>query len=137
MASQVRTSNVVFTEPVSIASTVMQLNDEDDLASGLVWPANVRKPSTATCVKDYLGWLSSADNPSPAGKSAVFTSFLNSRVQVELGVICRRFRQHVLEAVTFEKHGTAGVRIVRLLLETGKMDEKQVRRSISHGTASG
>ncbi|KAF8721906.1 hypothetical protein AX14_010116 [Amanita brunnescens Koide BX004] len=120
----------IRTEPVSIASIVMQLNDEDDLASGLVLPANVRKPSTATCVKDYLGWLSSADNPSPAGKAVVFTSFLNSRVQVEFGVICRRFRQHVLEAVALEKHGTAGVRIVRLLLETGKMDEKQISKIV-------
>ncbi len=115
----------------------MQLNDEDDLASGLVLSTNARKPSAATCIKDYLDWLSSADNPSPAGKAAAFTSFLNSRVQVEFGVICKRFRQRVLEAVTLEKHGTPGVRIVRLLLETGKMDEKQVCRVISRYKASG
>ncbi|KAF8350880.1 RNA polymerase III subunit RPC82-domain-containing protein [Amanita rubescens] len=119
----------VRTEPVSIASIVMQLNDEDDLASGLVLSGN-KKPSAAACVKDYLDWLSSADNPSPAGKAAAFTSFLNSRVQVEFSVICKRFRQRVLEAVTLEKHGTPGVRIVRLLLETGKMDEKQISKIV-------
>jgi DNA-directed RNA polymerase III subunit RPC3 len=32
----------------------------------------------------------------------------------------------VLEAVTRERHGDDGVRILRLLLNTGKMDEKQV-----------
>ena len=33
----------------------------------------------------------------------------------------------MLEAVTRERHGDDGVRILRLLLDTGKMDEKQVR----------
>lgn len=36
-------------------------------------------------------------------------------------------KRRVLEHVTREKHGEDGVRIVRLLLKTGKMDEKQVR----------
>ncbi|KAF8630401.1 hypothetical protein AX15_002954 [Amanita polypyramis BW_CC] len=120
----------VRTEPVSISNIVMRLNDEDDLASGLVLSANGRKPSATACVKDYLGLLSSSDNPSAAGRAAAFTSFLDSRVQVEFEVICRRLRRRVLEAVTFEKHGSAGVRIVRLLLETGKMDEKQISKIV-------
>jgi DNA-directed RNA polymerase III subunit RPC3 len=33
---------------------------------------------------------------------------------------------HVLEAVARERHGDDGVRIVRLLLDIRKMDEKQV-----------
>jgi DNA-directed RNA polymerase III subunit RPC3 len=104
----------------------MQLSGEEDLALGLVLPANARKPSAATCVKDYLGLLSFADNPTPAGKISAFTSFLNSKITVEIETVCRRLRQRFLEAVTLEKHGTAGVRIMRLLLEMGKMDEKQV-----------
>ncbi|KAK2467069.1 hypothetical protein APHAL10511_001327 [Amanita phalloides] len=128
-ANQKRLADI-RTEPVSIANIVMQLSNEDDLVSGLVLPTNARKPSVTTCVKDYLGLLSSADNPSPAGKATGFTSFLNSRVQVEFEVICRRLRQHALEAITFEKHGTAGVRIMRLLLEMGKMDEKQISKIV-------
>ncbi|KIL69573.1 hypothetical protein M378DRAFT_184003 [Amanita muscaria Koide BX008] len=120
----------VRTEPISIANIVMELSDDDGLESGLILPVDVRKPSATTCVKDYLGLLSSADNPTLAGKRAAFTSFLNSKVQVEFELIHRRLRQRVLEAITLEKHGTAGVRIVRLLLETGKMDEKQISKVV-------
>ncbi|PFH49102.1 hypothetical protein AMATHDRAFT_148437 [Amanita thiersii Skay4041] len=117
------------TGPISIANILMQFTDEDDLSSGLVYSSS-KKTSLPNCVKDYLGLLSSADNPSPAGKAAAFTSFLNSKVQVEFEVIGSRLRQRVLEAMTLEKHGTAGVRIVRLLLEMGKMDEKQVAKTV-------
>jgi DNA-directed RNA polymerase III subunit RPC3 len=71
--------------------------------------------------------LSSADNPTPSGRAASFTSFGSSKVQVEFETISRRLRRRVLEAVTRERHGDDGVRILRLLLDTGKMDEKQVR----------
>ncbi|KAF8636536.1 hypothetical protein AX17_003348 [Amanita inopinata Kibby_2008] len=120
----------IKTDPVSIANIVMQLTDEDDLQAGLVLPPNVKRPSTATCVKDYLGLLSSVDNPSPAGRAAVFTSFLNSKVQVEFEIISMRLRRRILEMATMEKHGAVGVRIVRLLLEAGKMDEKQISKTV-------
>ena len=70
--------------------------------------------------------LSSADNPTPVGRAASFMSFGSSKVQVEFDIISRRLRRRVLEAVTRERHGDDGVRILRLLLDTGKMDEKQV-----------
>ena len=54
-------------------------------------------------------------------------SFGSSKVQVEFDIISRRLRRRVLEAVTRERHGDDGVRILRLLLDAGKMDEKQVR----------
>ena len=104
---------------------MMQLADVEDLARGLVYSS--KKVSAGTCVKDFLGMLSSADNPTPAGKSGAFISFGNSKVQVEFETISRRLRRQVLESVTREKHGPEGVRILRLLLGTGKMDEKQVR----------
>lgn len=113
-----------FAEPISVANIATQLSEEDDLSSGLVYSS--KKVSNTTCVKDYLGMLSSADNPTPAGKAASFVSFGSSKVQVEFEIIARRLRRRVLEAVTRERHGTEGVRIVRLLLDTGKMDEKQV-----------
>jgi hypothetical protein len=47
-------------------------------------------------------------------------------VQVEFEIIATRLRRRVLEGVARERHGDDGVRILRLLLDTGKMDEKQV-----------
>lgn len=71
--------------------------------------------------------LSSADNPTPAGRATTFLSLVGSKVQVEFEIICRRLRRRVLEAVTRERHGDGGVRLLRLLLDVGKMDEKQVK----------
>lgn len=105
----------------------MQLSDDDDLSAGLVLPSS-KKPNTITLLKDYLGILAAADNPTPAGRAASFVSVSGSKVQVEFEIVGRRLRRRVLEAVTRERHGDEGVRIVRLLLDTGKMDEKQVRQ---------
>lgn len=102
----------------------MQLSEEDSLARGLV--LDEKRPSNATCIKEYLGMLSCGDNPTPAGKAASFVSFSSSKVQAEFDVVGRRLRRHVLESVTKEKHGNEGTRILRLLMDTGKMDDKQV-----------
>lgn len=115
----------VSQDPTSIANIAMHLSDDDDLSAGLVLPS--RKASNISLFKDYIGMLSSADNPTPAGKAASFVSMVGSKVQVEFEIVCRRLRRRVLEAVTRERHGDDGVRILRLLLDTGKMDEKQVR----------
>lgn len=71
--------------------------------------------------------LASADNPSPNGKAASFVSLSASKVQVELDIIHRRLQLQALEAACRDKHGNEGVRVMRLLLEAGKTDEKQVR----------
>lgn len=114
-------------DPISLANVVMQLSDETRLSEGLALSS--KKASNAACIKDYLGMLSSADNPTPAGRAASFLSFSQSKIQVEFDIIGRRLRRRVVESVTREKHGTEGVRIFRLLLGTGKMDEKQVCNS--------
>ena len=113
-------------DPTSIANIAMQLSDDDDLSAGLVLSSS-KRPNTITLLKDYLGILAAADNPTPAGRAASFVSVTRSKVQVEFEIVGRRLRRRVLEAVTRERHGDEGVRIVRLLLDTGKMDEKQVR----------
>lgn len=112
-----------ISESVSVANVIMQLSDQDDLSAGLVHSSKV---SNATCVKDYLGLLSSADNPTPSGKASSFVSFGSSKVHVEFEIIARRLRRRVLESIAREKHGAEGVRILRLLMDVGKMDEKQV-----------
>ena len=103
----------------------MQLDDDDDLAEGLAVSSS-KKPSQMVMLKDYCGVLAAADNPTPAGKAASFFSLNGSKVQVEFEIIGNRLRRRILEAVTRERHGDEGVRIVSLLLNTGKMDEKQV-----------
>ncbi|KAF8163124.1 hypothetical protein B0H34DRAFT_694196 [Crassisporium funariophilum] len=114
--------------PTSVAGVAMQLPDEPNLASGLVYPS--KKTSSLTCVKDYLGMLSSADNPTPEGKASSFVSYSASKVQVEFEVIGRRLRRNIVESVARDKHGVEGVRILRVLLDTGKMDEKQISKVV-------
>jgi DNA-directed RNA polymerase III subunit RPC3 len=86
-------------------------------------------------LKDYVALLSVADNTTAAGSAARFlssgagsSSGANGRVQVEFDAVGARLRRRVLEAVARERHGDAGVRIVRLLLQTGKMDERQISK---------
>ena len=102
----------------------MQLEEDHVLKSGLI--LNSRKPKDITLVKAYLGMLAFVDNPTPAGKAASFVSFTGSKVYVEFEIIATRLRRRVLEAVTRERHGDDGVRVLRLLLDSGKVDEKQV-----------
>lgn len=118
----------IRSDPISAASIATHLNEEENLAAGLVYPS--KKVSNAACIKDYLGMLASADNPTPIGRAASFVSFESSKVQVEFEIISRRLRRKVLEAITRERHGPEGVRIIRLLLETGKMDEKQISKVV-------
>ncbi|KAH7919899.1 hypothetical protein BV22DRAFT_1133495 [Leucogyrophana mollusca] len=113
-------------DPTSTSAIAMHIADDDDLATGLM--TSSKKPSNASLVKDYLTMMSSADNPTPAGRAASFVSLTENKVHVEFDIISRRLRRRVLEAVTRERHGDDGVRIVRLLLDVGKMDEKQIAK---------
>ncbi|KAG6909829.1 hypothetical protein DXG01_015102 [Tephrocybe rancida] len=117
----------VRTDPMSVASVNLKLS-EHDLSSGLVFPS--KKVPSSACIKDYLGMLSSADNPTPAGRAGSFISYTSSKIQVEFEIIGRRLRRRVLESVARERHGVEGVRILRLLMDTGKMDEKQVSKIV-------
>lgn len=107
---------------------MMQIPEDANFADSLVYSS--KKIPTSTYVKDYLGMLSSADNPSPTGRFASFISCSTTKVQVEFELIARRLRRNVVEAIASEKHGAEGARIVRLLLSTGKLDEKQVIASV-------
>ena len=113
-----------FVEPISVSNVLVLLSDNRTLTAGLRYSS--KKVPFSDCVKDYLGLLSSSDNPTPAGRAGAFVSLGGSKVQVEFEIISRRLRKRVLESMAQEKHGPEGVRIIRLLLETGKMDEKQV-----------
>ncbi|KIY67670.1 hypothetical protein CYLTODRAFT_422316 [Cylindrobasidium torrendii FP15055 ss-10] len=115
------------TEPITIANIAGQLTANDNLASGLVLTSS-KQANRAQCIKEYLGILSNADNPTLTARAAAFVSFDSQKVHVEFETVGKRMKRGVLEAVVRERHGTEGVRIIRLLLETGKMDEKQISK---------
>ncbi|TFY65459.1 hypothetical protein EVG20_g5577 [Dentipellis fragilis] len=122
-----KTTADVRSDSTSIANIALQLSDDDDLASGLVRSSS-KKPKTMALIKTYLGMLSLADNPTPTGRASSFVSMASSKVFIEFEIIGMRLRRRVLEAVTRERHGDDGVRVLRLLLDTGKVDEKQISR---------
>ncbi|KAJ8589730.1 hypothetical protein M405DRAFT_873883 [Rhizopogon salebrosus TDB-379] len=113
-------------EPASTAGIAMLISDDENLSTGLA--TSTKKPSNASLVKDYIGLMSAVDNPTPAGTASSFITLTNNKVYVEFGIISSRLRRRVLEAVARERHGDDGVRIVRLLLDVGKMDEKQIAK---------
>jgi DNA-directed RNA polymerase III subunit RPC3 len=115
----------LVSEPISISSIAMQIPDDVDLSTGLKFPSS-KTPSTMGLVKEYIALLAASDNPTAIGRAASFLSLTSSKVQVEYNIVGRRLRRRVLEAVAKERHGNEGLRIVRLLLDTGKIDEKQV-----------
>jgi len=124
-------SSIHDLDQVPLINIVNALPQDTDLSAGLALPSS-KNPSLTTLVKEYVGILSAADNPTPAG---VATAFLSSsatvgKVQVEFDTIHRRLRRRVLEAVVRERFGEDSVRLVRILLETGKMDDKHVRMRV-------
>lgn len=82
-------------------------------------------------VKEYVNILCAADNPSVAGRAGAFMSLTMSggtskRVAVEYELIARRLRALVLDNLVRDKWGAAGLRIVNILRDCGKLDGEQV-----------
>ena len=102
----------------------MSLAEDDDLSGGLA--TSSKNASQMSLLKDYCVILAAADNPSPMGRANSFLSINGSKLQIEFEIIATRLRRRILEALNRERHGDEGVRIVSLLLNTGKMDERQV-----------
>lgn len=85
-------------------------------------------------VKEYVNVLCVADNPSEAGRMSAFLSLTmgaggggGKRVTVEYEIIARRLRAMVLDNTVRDKWGTAGIRIIQILRDCGKLDSEQVR----------
>ncbi|KZP23704.1 hypothetical protein FIBSPDRAFT_815444 [Athelia psychrophila] len=125
-AKQIGVSDIK-SDPTSTANISLQLSDDADLSQGLILKPS-KKHSNVALLKDYIGMLSSSDNPTPVGRAGSFLSMVGAKIQVEFEIVCRRLRRRVLEAVTRERHGEDGVRLLRLLLDTGMMDEKQISK---------
>ena len=113
-------------DPVSITSVATDLREIGEISKGLYFKSKP-KLSALSLVKEYIGWLAAADNPSPSGRACAYLSLLGTgKVQVEYETILHRIRLRLFETVVRERHGGEAVRIVRVLLEHGKMDEKHV-----------
>lgn len=123
-AKQLKLSDV-RSDPTSLGNIATQIPEEEDLSVGF---AAGKKLSQMALLKDYCGILAVADNPTPAGKASSFLSLNGSKVQVEFEIISNRLRRRILEAVARERHGDDAVRIISLLLSSGKMDEKQISK---------
>ncbi|KAL0569635.1 RNA polymerase III subunit C82 [Marasmius crinis-equi] len=135
--------NDVRSDPISVSNIIVHLNsidDEDTLISGLVHSSS-KTPSASACIKEYIGMLASAENPTPSGRESAFLTFTsggssshNNKIQVDFEILARRLRRRLLEDITLEKHGPPGLRIVRLLLSLptaqGKLDEKQIAKTV-------
>lgn len=113
-------------DPIPATDIVANISDVADLISGIHF-ASTRVGTTMETVQEYLSLLAASDNPTLPGRAASFISMNSSRIRIEFSTIGRRLRRRVLEAATRERHGDYGLRIVRLLLDSGKLDEKQVR----------
>ncbi|TDL27244.1 hypothetical protein BD410DRAFT_761941 [Rickenella mellea] len=120
----------IRSDPISLSNIASHISDDDDLAGGLSYGPN-KRPTTMALIKDYLGLLAAADNPTPAGRASAFLSFVGStsgKVQVEFETICRRLRRRALEAVARERYGDEAVRIIRFLLDEGKMNAENLAK---------
>jgi len=72
------------------------------------------------------------DNQTTVGRDSAFMSYIggssSGKVSVELETIGRRLKRRVLEGVVREKWGDEGVRIVRILIDKGKLAEDHISK---------
>ncbi|TRM59382.1 RNA polymerase III subunit RPC82 helix-turn-helix domain-containing protein [Schizophyllum amplum] len=104
-------------DPASIGNIILQVADDADLTSGLVVSSS--KTSKSTCTKHYLDLLACADNPT--NEAARLPSSPTARKSRRSDVCSRRRPGETRDN---------GLRVVRLLLGGGKLDEKQVARGV-------
>ncbi|KAG8763337.1 RNA polymerase III subunit C82, partial [Serendipita sp. 397] len=75
--------------------------------------------------KPFLTYSSSSGGTTTVGGG---TGSGSSKVHVEFGGVYRRLKQAVLDGYIRERWGLLAVRVVRILLSMGKMDEKQLAK---------
>ncbi|KAI5124314.1 hypothetical protein M0805_008922 [Coniferiporia weirii] len=124
------TMSDVRSDGISTSNIVGHISEDEDITVGLAF-ASSKKPSTMNAIKEYLGVFAAADNPTPAGRASSFVSFggtTSGKAYIEFEIACRRLRRRVLEAVARERYGDEAVRIIRLLLENGKMGGDQIAK---------
>ncbi|KDQ13190.1 hypothetical protein BOTBODRAFT_111828 [Botryobasidium botryosum FD-172 SS1] len=118
----------VRTDPATLNSIVQALPENTHLAG----VSSAEKSSQAALTKEYVNILCSMDNPTSVGRESAFMSYIggisSGKVSVELEIIGKRLKRRVLEGVVREKWGDEGVRIVRILIDKGKLSEDHVSK---------
>lgn len=115
--------------PINIQSISMHIPQTTPL-TGLAFPKS-RKIDNSLYIKEYINILCAADNPTQVGRDSAFLSTSGvgggaKKVAVEYENIGRRLRLKVFESFVRERWGDNAVRVIRILLDKGKMDEKHV-----------
>ncbi|KAG8901824.1 RNA polymerase III subunit C82 [Tulasnella sp. 403] len=119
-------------DPITSHLISPHISPNVDLSPGI--RASSRSKKGSATVKDYISILCNEDNPTPSGAASAFMAPVSSgggghgRVTVEFDVIGRRLKMRVLESNVRERFGDDAVKIVRILVEKGKMDEKHLAK---------
>lgn len=114
-----------------------------DLSTGIVLPRRRSASSSAKNghsapaqpkVRDYIQILTNAeDEDSPTGRASAFMAKVTGggggegRVTVEFEVIGKRLKLKTFEDAIKDRFGHDAIKVVRILLQMGKLDEKHVR----------
>ncbi|KAG8958894.1 RNA polymerase III subunit C82 [Tulasnella sp. 408] len=113
-------------EPVGQHDISSKLSSTSVLLNGI----RTSKKSYTPSVKDYVALLCNDDNHTPAGVASAFMAPVSGggggsgRVTVEFDRIGRRLKQRVYESNVRERFGDDAVKVIRILIDKGKMDEK-------------
>ncbi|KAG8991695.1 RNA polymerase III subunit C82, partial [Tulasnella sp. 427] len=116
-------------EPVGSHDISSKLSSTSVLHNGI----RTGKKSYSPTVKEYLAILCNDDNHTPAGLASAFMAPVtggggSGRVTVEFDRIGRRLKQRVYESNVRERFGDDAVKVIRILLDKGKMDEKHLSK---------
>ncbi|KAG8947303.1 RNA polymerase III subunit C82 [Tulasnella sp. 424] len=117
-------------EPVGPHDISSKLSSTSVLLNGI----RTTKKSYNPSVKDYIALLCNDDNHTPAGLASAFLAPVSGggggsgRVTVEFDRIGRRLKQRVYESNVRERFGDDAVKVIRILMDKGKMDEKHLSK---------
>lgn len=131
----------IRSDPISYHSITRAIPESDSKLRGISLSKNllndIHRDDDAALqnlfVKEYVNILCAADNPSIAGRAGAFMSLTmgggasSKRVAVEYDLIAKRLRALVLDNLVRDKWGIAGLRILNILRDCGKLDGEQVR----------
>ncbi|KAG8936233.1 RNA polymerase III subunit C82 [Tulasnella sp. 418] len=121
----------IRSEPVTSHLIAANLDPAVLLNTGLRVPKSRGSKASVPTIRDYLSLLASEDNPTANGVAGAFIAPLGAssgKYTVEFDIIGRRLKLRVFESVVRERFGEDAVKIVRILLDKGKMDEKHLAK---------
>ena len=128
-----RTPELGSVDPVTSHNITSHLRPDASLANGIRSSSKKSSSSHQPSVKEYISLLCNEDNTTPAGAASAFMAPMNTggggsgRVTIEFDVIGRRLKMRVFESNVRERFGDDAVKVIRILVDKGKMDEKHVR----------